>query len=192
MAERNGLDSERKGGDGLDGVLADLEKRSTAFGAALTGALKGAAQEGRGLEDVLRRAGERLSGMALNAALKPLDALIGNTISTALSALTGGTGAKAGATPLSSAASTALFAPGGLAAPQRLSAALSAQATELATPSRAESRAGQASDPASAALAAGPSITFHVTTPDADSFRKSEGQIAAMLTRAVGRGRRGV
>ncbi|MGB3874663.1 MAG: hypothetical protein WA980_02280, partial [Shinella zoogloeoides] len=36
----------------------------------------------------------------------------------------------------------------------------------------------------------GSRIVFNVTTPDAASFRKSEGQIAAMLTRAVGRGQR--
>jgi hypothetical protein len=33
-------------------------------------------------------------------------------------------------------------------------------------------------------------VTFNVTTPDAESFRRSEGQIAAMLSRAVGRGSR--
>ena len=31
---------------------------------------------------------------------------------------------------------------------------------------------------------------FHVTTPDADSFRRSETQIAALLARAVGHGQR--
>ena len=37
---------------------------------------------------------------------------------------------------------------------------------------------------------AGVNVTFNVTTPDADSFRRSEGQIAAMLSRVVGRGQR--
>lgn len=41
-----------------------------------------------------------------------------------------------------------------------------------------------------AAESGGVRIVFNVTTPDAVSFRKSEGQIAAMLTRAVGRGQR--
>jgi len=35
-------------------------------------------------------------------------------------------------------------------------------------------------------------VTVNVTTPDADSFRKSEAQVTAMLARAVGRGRRGL
>lgn len=34
------------------------------------------------------------------------------------------------------------------------------------------------------------SITFNVTTPNAESFRRSESQIAAMLNRAVARGER--
>jgi hypothetical protein len=35
-------------------------------------------------------------------------------------------------------------------------------------------------------------VTFNVTTPDAQSFSKSEAQVTAMLARAVGRGRRGL
>jgi phage-related minor tail protein len=35
-------------------------------------------------------------------------------------------------------------------------------------------------------------VTFNVTAADADSFRKSEAQVTAMLARAVGRGRRGL
>ncbi|GBE43520.1 hypothetical protein BMS3Bbin10_01600 [bacterium BMS3Bbin10] len=36
----------------------------------------------------------------------------------------------------------------------------------------------------------GMTITFNVTTPDAQSFRQSESQVAAMLNRAVSRGGR--
>jgi hypothetical protein len=38
----------------------------------------------------------------------------------------------------------------------------------------------------------GLSVVFNVTTPDAQSFRRSEGEVAAMLARAVGRGQRGL
>jgi hypothetical protein len=34
------------------------------------------------------------------------------------------------------------------------------------------------------------SVTFNITTPDADGFRRSQGQIAAMLARATRRGER--
>jgi lambda family phage tail tape measure protein len=35
-------------------------------------------------------------------------------------------------------------------------------------------------------------VHVNVSTPDADSFRRSEAQVTAMLARAVGRGRRGL
>ena len=35
-------------------------------------------------------------------------------------------------------------------------------------------------------------VPVNVTTPDADSFRRSEAQVAAALSRAVARGRRGL
>jgi hypothetical protein len=37
---------------------------------------------------------------------------------------------------------------------------------------------------------AGPSVVLNVTTPDADSFRRSETQLAALIARAVGQGQR--
>ena len=36
----------------------------------------------------------------------------------------------------------------------------------------------------------GINVTFNVTTPDADSFRRSETQLAALLARAVAQGQR--
>jgi len=36
------------------------------------------------------------------------------------------------------------------------------------------------------------SVTFNVTTPDVEGFRRSEARTTAMLARAVGRGRRGL
>ena len=38
----------------------------------------------------------------------------------------------------------------------------------------------------------GVNVVFHVTTPDAESFRRAEGEVAAMLARAVARGQRGL
>jgi hypothetical protein len=37
---------------------------------------------------------------------------------------------------------------------------------------------------------AGLHVTFNVTTPDAESFRRSETQVAALLARAVALGQR--
>ncbi|MFM2279455.1 MAG: hypothetical protein RLZZ444_1686, partial [Pseudomonadota bacterium] len=57
-----------------------------------------------------------------------------------------------------------------------------------ASPPAATASSGAA---ASGTQAAPVNVTFHVQATDAASFRKSEGQINAMLTRAVARGRRG-
>jgi hypothetical protein len=38
----------------------------------------------------------------------------------------------------------------------------------------------------------GVNVVFNVTTPDAQSFRRAEGEVAAMLARAVARGQRGL
>lgn len=62
----------------LSRVMADLEARSQRFGAALTGALRSATAGGKGLEDVLRGLGNRLTDIALSAALKPLEGALGN------------------------------------------------------------------------------------------------------------------
>ncbi|MFD1282985.1 phage tail tape measure protein, partial [Methylobacterium goesingense] len=35
-------------------------------------------------------------------------------------------------------------------------------------------------------------VTIHIATPDLESFRRSEAQVAAGLARAVARGRRGL
>jgi hypothetical protein len=36
------------------------------------------------------------------------------------------------------------------------------------------------------------SVTMNVSTPDAESFRRSEAQVSAALARAVSRGQRGM
>ncbi len=48
-------------------TLDDLEARSKAVGRALTSALTSATVGGRGLDDTLRRLGDRLASIALSA-----------------------------------------------------------------------------------------------------------------------------
>jgi phage-related minor tail protein len=77
------------GAEALTDVMADLEQRSQRFGAALTGALRSATTGGRGLEDVLRGLGNRLTDIALSAGLKPLEGLLGNAVGSVLGGLSG-------------------------------------------------------------------------------------------------------
>lgn len=161
MAGERSIAENREEAEALADVMGDLEKRSERFGAALTSALQAATMGGKGLDDVLRGLGERLSGMALSAGLKPLENLIGNAV--------GGL--------LNGGGSLFAFADGGV--PGR-------SITPFAD-------GGVVSSPAFfPAGGGGAQIVFNVTATDAVSFRKSEGQIAAMLARSVGRGQRGL
>jgi len=161
----------------LGRVMADLEARSQRFGAALTGALRSATVGGRGLEDVLRGLGNRLTDIALVAALKPLEGALGNAIG----------GMMGQVVP---------FADGGVVRspsffPMGGDIGLMGEAgAEAILPLRRgpDGTLGVAAGGGGAA----PQIVFNVTATDAASFRKSEGQIAAMLARSVGRGGRGL
>jgi hypothetical protein len=64
-------------------------------------------------------------------------------------------------------AQLANFAPGGFA-------------SSVSSVARSEDRRG------------GVNVVFHVTTPDAASFRRAEADVSAMLARAVARGQRGM
>ena len=81
MAGEGSMAENREEAEALSEVMGDLERRSERFGAALTSALQAATAGGKGLDDVLRGLGQRLSGIALSAGLKPLEGMIGNAVS---------------------------------------------------------------------------------------------------------------
>ena len=191
----------------LSTILDDLDLRSRSFGAALTSALKGAVVDGKGLDSVLRGLALRMSDIALSVGLKPLQGLLTSGIS----------GLLGGATAIFSGGAAGLSLAGGLpAATSGFSAFAGSGVTPfakggvVAAPTYFGSGGGvglmgeagaeailplqRGPDGALGVAAAdggsGPRIVFNVTAQDAASFRKSEGQIAAMLTRAVGRGQR--
>jgi len=162
-------------------VITDLESRSQRFGSALTGALKSAVVGGKGLEDVLRGLGNRLTGIALSAGLKPLETALGNAVGGAISGMMG---------------QVVPFAEGGVVRrpsffPMGGNVGLMGEAgPEAILPLRrgADGSLGVAAGGGGRA----PQIVFNVTATDAASFRKSEGQITAMLARSVTRGGRGL
>ncbi|MCY0094446.1 phage tail tape measure protein [Hoeflea ulvae] len=179
--------------NGADRALDELTQKADAFGGALSGALKSATVEGRNLDDVLRTLGTRMVGIALDAGMKPLEQLMSNSIA----GLTGSLGrllpfAKGGVPGRVTA-----FADGGVVGrpsyfpmPGGDVGLMGEAGAEAILPlSRgADGRLGVASGGASQTV----QVTFNVTTPDAQSFVKSEAQVTAMLARAVGRGRRGL
>ena len=191
----DGADGAGKGGDfpemiaqgkALDTVLSDLEQSAGRFGAAMTSALSSAVRGGKGLDDILKSAGLRLVDIALSAGLKPLQ----DAVSTGIGAVFGGPvpgigGASAGK-------GVAPFSGDGRLATPRFLAGVSEGGTAGGGDASGAGAVAGGMPGAGGAAGAGPTVVFNVTASDAESFRRSEGQIAAMLTRTVGRGRRGV
>ncbi len=177
---------------GLEKIMDDLEARSKSFGAALTGALKDAAIDGDSLEDVLQSLATRLTDIALDMGLKPLQ----DALSSGLSGLIGGATKLAGFADGGVPGKVMPFAAGGVVSaptffPMGQDMGLMGEAgSEAIMPLRrgADGKLGVAAQSGAPTS----QIVFNIQAQDVQSFRKSEGQIAAMLTRTVGRGRRGV
>ena len=161
--------------------LSEASSLGSKFAGDLTRAFEDAAIKGRSLADVLRSLALSLSTQTLQAAISPISKIFGN----ALAGLLGSAGIPT--TPFASGgviASPIAFPLGGSG---RKGIAGEAGPEAILPLSRgADGRLGVKAEGRSGAV----NITFNVTSPDADSFRRSEGQIAAMLNRAVNRGAR--
>lgn len=163
----------------LRSELTEAERLSRRFGFALGDALEAGVARGSSLSEVLKGLANRLSSIALSAALKPVENAFGSIFSGLLRGLSGG------ASP---------FGAGGLNAPAGLQAAVTQASSAVGAPpgfSGAQSASTGLGDPRSAAASHGP-VTVNIATPDAESFRRSEAQVSAALARAVARGRRGL
>lgn len=161
----------------LQRALDGLEARSRSFGSALSGALKSAVAGGKGLDDVLRGLGSRLSDIALSVGLKPLETML----SGAASSLLGDVG------------KILPFADGGVVSrptyfPMGGDMGLMGEAgSEAILPLK---RGADGSLGVAASGGGSTQIVFNVTATDAQSFRKSEAQISSMLARTAMRGQR--
>ena len=173
----------------LQQELANATRIGRQFGATLTNAFHGIALRGRDLGDVLRSVALSLSRMALQAAFRPLERGVASLVAGALS----GTMAFAKGGVIQNALPVPFASGGVIASP--VTFPLANGRTGLA---------GERGPEAIMPLARGPdgklgvlaqgggsiSVTINVTTPDAESFRRSETQIAAMISRAVTLGQR--
>jgi hypothetical protein len=139
------------------------------FGRTLSAAFVGLAVQGKSFGDVLSSLALSLSRLALGAAFKPLESALGSAFQSLVAAPS-----------LFSGASIATPAAFPLSAGSSLTSAASATASSFTEPSFAAVMGDRAM----------PSIVLNVTAPDAESFRRSETQVAAVLARAVGAGQR--
>jgi phage-related minor tail protein len=190
--EPGDIDEALAGAEELREVLDDLEARSRSFGTALTSALKGAVLDGDSLIEVLQNIAYRFSSISLDVGLKPLETSVASLVSGTSNALSGALGFSHGGVP----GRVQAFAEGGIVSqptyfPMAGGTGLMGEAgAEAIMPLRRgpDGRLGVAAGDGGQPI----QVVFNVQATDAASFRKSEGQINAMLTRAVGRGRRGV
>jgi len=178
---------------GFDRALGDLTTRANSFGSALTAAFRGGVGGGKSFDGVLRQLGQRISTIALDAALKPLTNLAGGLFGQLLGGIGGGGSAASAAAP-----SILPFAKGGVVRspsffPTGGQMGLMGEAgAEAILPLKlgADGSLGVAMQGGTGR--GGPSIVFNVSTPDAPSFRRAETQIQALLARAALRGQRGL
>jgi phage-related minor tail protein len=176
----------------LESELLNASRLGRQFSASLITAFEGIALKGKSVGEVFRSLALNLSNLVLKAAFKPLEQGLGSLFSGLLGG--GGLGFANGGVFASGA--PVPFAKGGVIA------------SPIAFPlGNRTGIAGERGAEAIMPLARGPdgrlgvvaqgagggggvSVTFNVTSPDADSFRRSETQIAAMLARTVARGQR--
>lgn len=180
----------------VDADTGELEKKlalaagaGKQFGRQLSSAFEGVALQGRSLGDTMKSLALSLSQMALRSAFKPLEQGFGNLFSSLLSGIV-----PSAAGNVMSAGMPVPFASGGVIS-SPIAFPLAGGKTGIA---------GERGAEAIMPLSRGPdgrlgvrtmggsaiTVTFNVTSPDADSFRRSETQLAAMLARAVSQGQR--
>lgn len=175
--------------------LDELEQKAESFGNTLTQALKSSIVEGKDLDSVLKQLALSMSTQALNSALKPVESTMSNAIDGFLGTiLPMGLGFNNQVTAFAKGGvvdSPTFFPMGGSTNGSAFGLMGEAGAEAILPLARgADGALGVVASDGGGASAT--NITFHVTSPDAQGFAKSETQISAMLARAVGRGRRGL
>jgi phage-related minor tail protein len=178
---------------GFDEQIKGATLSGKQFSSALSTAFDGLAFKGKSLSDVFSGLALSLSKATLQAAFKPLEQSLGNTLSSLFS---GGSGlvASAKGNVFQQGIPTPFASGGVIQSP--IAFPLGSGRTGIAGEAGAEAilplargpdgRLGVASNGGGQAM----NINFNVQATDADSFARSESQIAALLARAVSLGQR--
>ena len=167
--------------------MQDLSRLADSFGNKLVTSLAGAVIHGRKLSDVFRGLALSLANKALSAALRPLGNLAGNLLGGLFSNARGNVVSGGRIQP---------FASGGIVNspvmfPLRGGTGLMGEAGPEAIVPLARAANGKLGvRMAGGGGGGGGNITINISTPDVQGFKQSQGQVAAMVSRAVARGQR--
>jgi phage-related minor tail protein len=180
--------------DGLTPRMRDLELSANSFARAMTTAFASSVSGGKGFDDVLKSLALRLSDLTLRAAFRPVANGIAGGLQSLFSGIAG-SGSTANAGVAAAMGAVKPFAAGGvLGTPTYFP--LASGGVGLAGESGpeaimplargADGRLGIASPGGGTSS----SITVNITSPDLDSFRRSESYLTGQIARAVARGQR--
>lgn len=172
---------------------SDVKTLSSGISRGLKRAFDGLVFDGMKLSDVLNTIGRSMANTAYNAAMKPVTQQLGGMIASGVSGLV------AGVTPFANGGTFSQgrvlpFASGGIvsgatAFRMRDGVGLLGEAgPEAIMPLArgADGRLGVRTEGGSRPL----NVVMNISTPDVQGFRRSESQIAARMSRALGRGER--
>lgn len=170
----------------------DVQSLERGLSRGLRGAIRGAVVDGDGLSDSLRRLATIMVNTAFNDATRPVTDQIGGLITQGIGSLVGGL------FPFAKGASFSQgrvqpFANGGVVKgpvsfPMRGGTGLMGEAGPEAIMPLSRGPDGRLGVRAQGG--GGVSVVMNIQTPDAEGFRRSQGQIAAQLGRVIGRGGR--
>jgi phage-related minor tail protein len=178
----------------MDSLTQSLSRSSESLGKSIVTAFSRGAVEGRRFDDVLRSVGRSLSDGLLKNALKPLQTGLSDLLGVGTKSIAGlfagsGFGSFGGSVPV------APFAEGGIVAspayfPTGRGLGLMGERGAEAIMPLLRGPDGRLGVRAAGGSARPLSVIVQVSTPDVDSFRRSEAQVSAAIARAVARGGR--
>jgi len=171
----------------LRSEMQDLSRLADSFGNRLVTSLAGAVIHGRKLSDVFRGLALSLANQALSSALRPLGNMVGNLLGGLFANGNGNVIAQGRVVP---------FANGGIVNSPMLFPLINqggiggTGVMGEAGPEAIMPLARGADGKLGVRGGGGTHVTVNISTPDVQSFRQSQSQIAAQMARALARGQR--